>query len=117
MRRQITAWVLGTLGVLVAMAALAFAIQGTDFILYRTFAPRREAVRREVFEQSKAYRDGLMQELRSAQIDYAKASTPQQRQAIGSLVLHDAAGFGGDLPPDLDAFVRAVRAEQIGGVP
>ena len=114
--RQIVAWTLGTLGVLVAMAAIAFLIQGTDFFLYKTFAPRREAVRREVFEQSKAYRDGLMQELRSAQIDYAKAASPQQKQAIGSLVLHDAAGFGGDLPPDLDVFVRTVRAEQIGVV-
>lgn len=113
--RQIAAWTLGTLGALIGLALVAFAVQGTDFFLYKTFAPRREAVRREVFEQSKAYRDGLMQELRSAQIDYAKATTPQQKQAIGSLVLHDAAGFGGDLPPDLDGFVRTVRAEQIGG--
>jgi hypothetical protein len=116
MRRE-TAWILGTLGALIAMALVAFAIQGTDFFLYKTFAPRREAVRREVFEQSKAYRDGLMQELRSAQIDYAKATSPQQKHAIGALVLHDVAGFQGDLPADLDDFVRAVRAEQIGGAP
>lgn len=115
MKREITIWVLGTFGALVMMALIAFAIQGTDFFLYKTFAPKREAVRREVFEQSKAYRDGLMQELRSAQIDYAKATSPQQRQAIRSLVLHDAAGFGDDLPPDLDRFVRTVRDEQIGG--
>jgi len=115
MKRDITLWILGTFCLLVATVLVAVLIQGTDFFLYRAFAPKREAVRREVFEQSKAYRDGLMQELRSAQIDYAKAQTPQQRQAIRSLVLHDVAGFGDDLPPDLDGFVRAVRAEQIGG--
>ena len=115
MRREITTWLLGTAGVLIAMGLIAFAVQGTDFFLYKTFSPRREAVRREVFEQSKAYRDGLMQELRSAQIDYAKATSPQQKQAVGALVLHDVAGFGGALPPDLDDFVRRVRAEQIGG--
>ena len=113
--KTVMLWALGTLGVLLLMGAMAFLIQGTDFFLYRTFAPRREAVRREVFEQSKAYRDGIMQELRRAQVDYARAGTPQQRQAIGSVVLHDAAGFGGDLPPDLDGFVREVRAGQIEG--
>ncbi len=112
--RAIMLWMFGTLGVLLAVA-MALLIQGTDFFLYRTFAPRREAVRREVFEQSKAYRDGLMQELRAAQVDYARASTAQQRQAIGSVVLHDAAGFDSDLPPDLDGFVREVRAGQMGG--
>ena len=115
MRREITVWILAIFGSLIALSLVAFAIEGTDFFLYKTFAPSREAVRREVFEQSKAYRDGLMQELYSAQIDYAKASTPQQKQAIRSLVLHDVAGFSGDLPPDLDGFVRTVRAEQIGG--
>lgn len=117
MRREITTWLLGAIGALILLALVAFVIQGTDFFLYKTFAPRQEAVRREVFEQSKAYRDGLMQELRSAQIDYARATAPQQKQAIGALVLHDAAGFSGDLPPDLEAFIRAVRAEQIGGAP
>lgn len=105
-------WILGTLGALIALALLAFVVQGTDFILYKTFAPRREAVRRDVFEQSKAYRDGLLQEIRAAQIDYAKATTPQQRQALGSLILHDVAGFGGDLPADLDAFVHTLHTEQ-----
>ncbi len=113
--REIMKWTLGMIGALIVMALAAFMVQGTDFFLYKTFAPRQEASRREVFEQSKAYRDGLMQELRSAQIDYAKASTSQQKLAIGSLVLHDAAGFKDELPPDLEAFVRAVRTEQIGG--
>lgn len=112
--RELALWIIGGFSLLIAMVLIAFVIQGTDFFLYKTFAPRQEAARREVFEQSKAYRDGLMQELRSAQIDYAKAASPQQRQAIGSLVLHDAAGFNGDLPPDLDSFVRKVRDEQIG---
>jgi hypothetical protein len=115
MSREIAKWTLRSIGALIMLALVAFMIQGTDFFLYKTFAPRQEAARREVFEQSKAYRDGLMQELRAAQIDYAKASSPQQKLAIGSLVLHDAAGFKDELPPDLDAFVRTVRAEQIGG--
>ena len=115
MSREITKWILGTFGALIMLALVAFMIQGTDFFLYKTFAPRQEAVRREVFEQSKAYRDGLLQEIRSAQIDYAKAESSQQKLAIGSLVLHDAAGFRDELPPDLEAFVLTVRAEQIGG--
>jgi len=103
MSREIAKWTLGSIGALIVLALAAFMIQGTDFFLYK--------------KQSKAYRDGLMQELRSAQIDYTKATTPQQKLAIGSLVLHDAAGFKDELPPDLEAFVRTVRAEQIGGAP
>jgi hypothetical protein len=49
--------------VFVAVLAIAFAVRGTDFFLYKLFAPREEAARRETFEQSKSYRDGLAQEL------------------------------------------------------
>lgn len=91
---------------------LGWVIEGNDFFLYKVFAPRREAVRRETFEQSKAYNDGMAQELRSAQIDYVKA-TPDQKQAIGSIVMHRVSGYDqSKLPADLRAFVRQVESDQ-----
>lgn len=96
---------------------LAWLVQGNDFFMYRYFAPKQEQVRRETFEQSKAYNDGMLQDLRRAQLDYAKTATPEQKLAIGSLILHRVAGYDHDkLPLDLRQFVRQLEAEQAGGV-
>src|SRR5258708_11822698 len=92
----------------------AWLIQGEDFILYRTFAPKYEQVRRETFEQSKAYNQGMVQELQNMEFEYAKAS-PEQKGALASLILHRAADYDSSrLPPDLRSFVERLRAERLG---
>jgi hypothetical protein len=40
MSREIAKWTIGTIGALIMLALVAFMIQGTDFFLYKTFAPR-----------------------------------------------------------------------------
>jgi hypothetical protein len=107
----------GTLGAFALVFGIAWAVQGSQFFMYKWFAPKEEAVRRETFEQSKAYNEGMLQQLRKAQIDYAKAQTSEEKLAIGSYVLHQVAGYDESrLPPDLRQFVSQLRAEQAGGV-
>jgi hypothetical protein len=102
-------YVFGTIGGVVALFALTWAIQGNGFFLYKFFAPKEEAVRREVFEQSKAYNDGMREELRAMQFQYEQAS-PDQKKALGSIILHRVAGYNEDnLPSDLRAFVKGLR--------
>jgi hypothetical protein len=107
-------WALGGIVVLVIGA---FAIQGTDFFLYKVFAPKQEAVRRQTFEQSKAYNQGMVQELQNMMFEYVKA-TPEQQEALGALILHRVADYDVEkLPPDLRDFVVKLRAERLKGKP
>jgi hypothetical protein len=74
------------------------------------FAPRFEAVRRNTFEQSKAYNQGMIQNLRQMQFAYDQADDAH-KQALADIILHDAADYDVDvLPDDLRTFVRSLRS-------
>lgn len=75
---------------LAAMMCLGWLTQGNQFFMYKFFAPKQEQVRREVFEQSKAYRQGMVQELQNMQFEYVKASK-DGKEAMRSIILHRAA--------------------------
>jgi hypothetical protein len=79
------------------------------------FSPKYEQVRRETFEQSKAYNQGVIQELQNMQFQYAQAE-PEHRAALASIILRRAADYDdGKLPADLGVFIRQLRRER-GGV-
>lgn len=100
------------IGVIVLILGLSWVFTGNDFFLYKVFAPKQEQVRREVFEQSKAYNQGMVQELQNMQFEYVKA-TPDQQKALASIILRRAADYDDNkLPADLYAFVKQLRREQ-----
>ncbi|MBI3634526.1 MAG: hypothetical protein HY228_02815, partial [Candidatus Yonathbacteria bacterium] len=73
-----------------------------------------EQVRRETFEQTKSYRQGMIQELQNMQFQYVQAS-PEQKQALASIILHWVSDFNldeNDVSPDLRAFVQQIRHER-----
>jgi hypothetical protein len=91
---------------------LAWAIQGNEFFMLKVFAPKIEQVRRETFEESKAYNDGTAQELRRMQSEYIRA-TPEQKAALASVILHQVAGYDeGRLSPDLRSFLDSLKSNQ-----
>ena len=115
----VTLWILnGIFNGLVGIfrGPLTWVVQGNDFFLYRAFAPKYEQVRRETFEQSKAYRQGMVQELQNMQFQYEQAD-PAHRQALASIILHRVADVDGCcpgiIPPDLRAFIDKLKAERI----
>lgn len=98
--------------IVVLTFSIGFLFQGDDFLLYRFFAPREEAARRSVFEESKAYRDGMVQELDAMRFQYLQADVDHQA-ALGSVFLHRAESYGIDrLPNDLRDFAVMLRARQ-----
>lgn len=108
-------WVFTGIGSVIGLLALIWIIQGSEFFLYKTFASRQEAVRRQVFEESKAYNEGMAQEVRNMQFEYAKADAEHQK-ALASVILHQTAGYDiSKLPPDLKFFVEGLRQERLGG--
>jgi hypothetical protein len=93
---------------------LAWAVQGNDFFLYRTFAPKQEAVRRRVFEQSKAFNQGMIQELQNMQFEYERTDKEHQA-ALADIILHRAADFDlnqPQVPQDLRSFIEELRRER-----
>ena len=95
-----------------AIIALGWIVMGNEFFLYKFFAPRQEAVRRQVFEQTKSYNQGMIQELQNMQFQYEQADA-QHKAALASLILHRSADFPAEsLPPDLDRFIRDLRSQR-----
>lgn len=94
---------------LVGLFALTWLAMGNDFFLYKFFAPKQEAVRRQVFEQSKAYNQGMIQELQNMQFEYIKAE-PAHKAALASIILHRAADYDeNQMPNDLRVFIHELK--------
>lgn len=101
-------------GVIVLLLGLNWLFQGNDFFLYKTFAPKYEQVRRETFEQSKAFNQGMIQELSNMQFEYVKAA-PEHKAALASIILHRTADFDLDqpqVPNDLRVFIAELRKQR-----
>ncbi|MDO8496725.1 MAG: hypothetical protein Q7S43_04740 [bacterium] len=99
---------------IVAILALSWMVMGNDFFLYQYFAPKREAVRRQVFEQTKSYNEGMVQELQNMQFDYVKADE-SHKVALADIILHRAANYDLDdsrVPTSLRDFVQNLRRER-----
>ena len=99
----------------VAFLGLTWIIQGNEFFLLQVFAPKMEAVRRETFEQSKAYNQGMIQELQNMQFQYIRLGDDKQseKEALASIILHRAADFDENkMPSDLRLFIHKLRDTQ-----
>lgn len=97
---------------LVILLGLGWVIQGNSFFMYRMFAPKMEQVRRDVFEQSKAYNQGMIQELQNMQFQYEQADDAH-KAALGSIILHRAADYDSErMPSDLYAFIQQLKHDQ-----
>ena len=96
---------------LVVMMSLGWLTQGNQFFMYKFFTPKQEQMRREVFEQSKAYRQGMVQELQNMQFEYVKAGK-DGKEAMRSIILHRAADVPPDaMPVELNAFISGLRSQ------
>ena len=98
--------------VVVVMLGLGWVARGNDFFMYKVFAPKYEQVRRETFEQTKSYNQGMIQELQNMQFEYVKAND-QQKDALASVILRRAADYDTDkMPPDLRSFIAKLKQDR-----
>lgn len=97
------------IGGLACVVALGWVLTGNGLAMQRYFAPKQEAVRRQTFEQSKAYREGMAQEIQNMQFEYEQADSAHQA-ALRSVILHRVADMDVDaLPASTQAFVSELR--------
>jgi hypothetical protein len=78
---------------LIISLGLTWIVTGNDFFLYKYFATKTEAVRRQVFEQSKAYNQSMHQELSQLRRDFLIAKDDEGRAGIASLAIHDFSDY------------------------
>jgi hypothetical protein len=90
------------------------AIFGLNYLAYGNFAffaPKYEAVRRDVMIESRAYSEATTRQLYRLKLQYQQAGSDAERATIRAMTLHEAQAFDRDrLPADLRNFVQ-----QMGG--
>lgn len=104
--------VLIVVGTLLALLGLMWAVQGNDFFIYRFFAPRYEETRREVFENTRSFNQGMVQELQNMRFAYVKERDPKAKAALASIILHRASGYNLNnpiVPDDLRSFIESLK--------
>ena len=79
-------WIVIGVLVLVVLLSLSFGLTWLGIEWYGFFGPKREAVRREVFKQTKSYNEGKMQQLVKFRMEFLRAKTPQEKSAIAGTV-------------------------------
>lgn len=66
---------LGLLAMLFALFIVSFIATGGDLAIYRFWAPKQESARRQVYEQTKSYRQGSVQRLNTLCSQVASADS------------------------------------------
>ena len=102
----------GFFWVAILLLAASWLVQGNEFFLAKFFLARHEQVRRQVFEESKAYNQGMAQTLMQYKMQYDQASD-EVKVALRSSILHQMADYDADkLPPYLASWLRELRSER-----
>jgi hypothetical protein len=93
---------------LAVLLALGWLLAGNNLAMQSVFAPKQEQVRRETFEQSKAFRDGVVNDLRDMQFEYVKADE-SRKKPLAYIIKAKADEIDRTvLPADLQAFLTTL---------
>jgi len=110
------------LTLVVAGVGLFFVINlmmGVDLAMYKFWAPKRANVEREVFEQTRSFNQGMIQELEDYHIQYAQADD-SGKETIRSTVLHRISGYNLDHPDvsqDLRDWIEQLKQDALNPQP
>jgi len=74
------------IGVIIGLIALSFAFEALDIVRFGIFEPKRENIKREVFENTKSYVHGVIQDLGKYYEEYQKAETMDDKEVIASVI-------------------------------
>ena len=91
-----------TFAVLAAIALVVgfvIAMQLASLENYKFFGPKFEDARRNVFEETKSYQDGLRRDFDNLYLQYEEAKDPDEKSAILSVIRHRAEGVNPDFLP------------------
>lgn len=78
--------VLGIIGGLLLLAVVAFVVRGVAYGNYAFWAPKEEALRRDVFENTNSYNRGKIQELVKYRVEWLRAEPGDSRDSIEHVI-------------------------------
>jgi hypothetical protein len=105
-------WIPVVFIVLVILLGLGWFVQGNDFFMYKFFAPKQEQVRHDVFKNTQAYTDGMVQELQQYMLEYDKAN-PGHKAALKTVIIRESTKVDEKyLPSDVRDFINRLKTEE-----
>lgn len=100
-----------TIVCVIGFIALMFLLQLGGLVNYKFFATKYENARREVYEETKSYNDGVVRELQNFMIEYY-THDEVGKQALKSVILHRAADYPTErLPKDVQRFINKLKGQ------
>lgn len=114
--RDFFGWVAGGVAVVVVILGLSWLVQGNEFFLYQYFAPKQEAVRRQVFETSRAFNEGMVRDFENLRLQYIQTTDPDAKEVLATTILRRSAGYDLDdpiVPVDLRGFISKLKQERL----
>jgi hypothetical protein len=94
----------------IVLLGFVWIAEGNDFFMYKVFAPAQAAVERQTFEQTKSYNQGMIQTLRSEQLQYENGDD-KTKDMVAAYVWGQYADYNQDmLPGDLKNFMSEVHS-------
>lgn len=96
---------------LIVLCVLAFGLEWAGIAWTGFFGPKREAVRREVFKQTRSYNEAKEQELLKYRLEYLKSESETDKAAIASTIRMGFADYDENLleSVELRAFLRQIK--------
>lgn len=104
-------------GGLIVVLGISWVLVGNEFFLYKVFAPKQEAVRRQTFEQSRAFNEGMVRDFENLRMQYLQSSDPDAKAVLVSTILHRSAGYNlndPSVPADLRNFITQLQQKHLG---
>lgn len=101
--------------IIIGLLGTLWVVEGNDFFLYQYFAPKQEQVRRNVYENSVSYNQGMIQDLEDMQVQYLDPKTDKdQKDALKNIIIERSTKFDmNKAPADLRNFVDKLKRGDI----
>ncbi len=108
---KIVGYVLIGILALILLGSLAFGMEWAGIKWTGFFGPKKEAVRREVFKQTRSYNEAKEQELLKYRLEYLRVKDPLDKQAIASTIRMAFADYDENLleSSELRAFLKQMK--------
>ena len=94
------------IAVVLAFLALIFVLQEFDLITYQFFAPKYEAARREVFENTQSYCQGSIRDFDNLYLQYTQSKSDDEKAVLVDTLRHRVSGVQpACIPPRIRALL------------
>jgi len=104
---RIAGYVLAIIAAFVFVFSLMFGLTWLGIEWRGFFGPKRAAVERQIFQETRSYNQGMTQQLSRYRLEYMRATSNDERDAIASTVRVMFSEYDdSELDPELRSFLR-----------